>query len=426
MNFTEQLEAMAAEGRDLHHAAPREKPSSGEIVSRLRRARRARAGALAAAAVAVVALAAVLVPPRDEPAPLAAVPGQELWAASVDGEVWGEPAIAVGLAVIGDSSGTVSAFSVATGELVWSSEMGAPVRAGVVVGEVGGEPAFFVVADDGMLTRLGRDGSAAWSVDVGAAVGDRETYDQSSPALAIDDATGYIGGRDSMVRAIDLDTGAELWNVYASAPVAATAAVGNGVVVVGDLSGYLAAYEAATGARLWRHEIGDPIHSTPGIAGATAVTGSRGTSIVGLDVATGEERWSVSLGSSWAESSIEVDGDTVYAGSSGGGQVRAIDAATGDVAWTATVGGWPWARPTLESGVLYVTTAWLADHSAPNGSLNALDPATGSVLWDAEVGGESTWAPDGPTAGIMAPPATDNAGTVIVGALDGSVVAFTR
>jgi|GEM_PF-2775314 len=422
-----ELTRLARDG-ERHYEAVAEAPPNyvDDFVGGVARARRRRqSGVVAAAVVALGIVASVGLLSRPDAVP-ATPPGHLLWTAQLGADAWAAPAVANGLVVAAGTDGTVHAFDERTGEPRWIADVRGAVRGGVAAAD--GD--FLVVTDSGYLTRLDANGAEVWRVPAGTAVLERDIYDQTAPTpLVVSDAAlgeiVVLGGRDRMVRAFDLATGDERWNVFAGAAVSASATAADGVVFVGDHAGTMHALALADGAEVWTAELLHEIVTSPAVVGDVLVTGTRGTEILGLDTATGERRWAVSLGSSWAESSVDTDGVTAYAGSSSLGEVLAIDAATGAVRWRAHVGGWPWARPTVADGRVFAVTAWTERAATPAASLQALATATGAPVWTATTGGPSTWVPDGVASGIMASP-TVGEGFVAVVALDGTVTAYSR
>lgn len=422
-----ELTRLARDGELRYEAAAETPPTYvDDFVGGVARARRRRqSGVMAAAVVAIGLIVSVGWLSRPDAVP-AAPPGHVVWQAQVGAEAWAAPAVANGLVVAAGTDGTVHAFDERTGEPRWAADVRGAVRGGVAAAD--GD--YLVVTDAGSLVRLDGSGAEVWRVPAGTAVLERDVYDQTAPTPLVVGDTVVLGGRDRMVRAFDLATGEERWNVFAGAEVVASATEASDVVFVGDRAGVMHALALADGAELWTADLSYEIVSSPAVVGDVLVTGTRGTEILGLDAATGARRWAVSLGSSWAESSVDTDGVTAYAGSSSLGDVLAIDGATGTVRWRAHVGGWPWARPTVADGQVFAATAWtergvMTTSAEPPASLQALSAATGVPAWTATTGGPSSWMPDGVASGVMASPSVGE-GLVVVVALDGTVTAYSR
>lgn len=422
--FTDDLNRLAAAGEREYAQTPQPDDLGATFVRGVRGIRRRRAGAAVTAAVVAIGGIGLVAAwtGAATPAPPAS-PGSQVWAVQLGAESWSGPAVDNAMVVAGANNGVVQAFDVSSGERLWQTTMGGDVRAQVVA--VGAGAGFLVVSDNGELSRIDPAGTVVWSQELGPEVLSRDVYDQMSPAAAVEGDTAIVGWRDGTVSAVSVASGELLWRVDVGAPVSATAAVDDGWAYVPDRAGFVHALSLADGSERWTASVGSEILTSPGVAGGVVVTGSRGTDIVAFAIDTGEQVWRLPLGTSWAESSIEVHDDTIYAGSSNLGQILAIDAATGAVQWRAEVGGWPWARPTFADGEVFATTAWSEAQEPPRGSAWALDAATGSVTWVASVGAASAWEPDGAASGAMTPPGVGEGVVAVVG-LDGTLVLFAR
>ncbi len=93
---------------------------------------------------------------------MAAVSGTRLGRAYADeGDVTGDPVLSGGILYAGTQGGRTGAYSMATGQRLWTAEEGALNPPLVVGGSV------FVVNDEGRLVRLNaRDGATIWAVDL--------------------------------------------------------------------------------------------------------------------------------------------------------------------------------------------------------------------------------------------------------------------
>lgn len=425
-DFRSSIDRIAEAGRGAYHASPHEdaRAAAAALRGRVRRRRAARAGVGAGATLAVI-LALVLAVPRvvDRSEPAAPGPGDVAWTLDLGAEVWGEPLVVGDVVYVGATDGSVRAVRVRDGSVAWEWDAGAPVRAAITTDGL----LLFVATDDNRVVALADRGVA---VDVvwEASVGDRQTargaYDTYGSAPAVLGGRIVVGSGDGTVRALDPATGDELWSHRTAGVVRSTAGGGATIVAIGSNDGSVYALDPASGEELWRYSLGNVVASSPAVAGDVVVVGSRGTAYVGLDAASGALLWSHELSPSWAESSPVPLGGLVVVGSSSAGTVTALDPATGEVAWETAVGGWPWARPTVGSGDVFVATAVIGG-AAPGTGLVAIDGETGEVLWSARMGAALEWAPDGAAVGAMASPAIAP-GLVIVAGLDGILYAFGR
>ncbi len=404
--------------------------SAEDIRHDVRRAIRRRRALAAGAGIVVASLlvaAVVIVIPKiggRDVEPATPVPGDLVWSSDVGSEMWGGPLLLDGRIYVGADDGTVRAFDAGTGAPAWTLDAGAPVRANLTTnGDL-----IFVTTDANDVMALRDNGSTAqavWSVTVATRTETRGLYDTFGSAATVAGDVLVVGAADGGIHGLDLATGAERWVVRTGGVVRSTAAVADGVAYVGSNDGRLYAISVATGEKLWMYSLGGSVTPSPLVSNGLVIVGSRGTDVVAIDVATGLERWSYSLAPSWAESSPVPLGDMIVFGSSSAGTVTAVDAATGAERWTSLVGGWPWSRPAIADGDVYVTTAGTGTTVTGTPGIRALDGATGDMLWGAPIGTALRWDPSGLATGALANPVVTG-GYVYVAGLDGVLYCFLR
>ena len=237
----------------------------------------------------------------------------------------------------------VVAFDVQTGKQVWKSPRftrSIPRNAPVAGGRVFAAEAVafaFDAATGRELWRVPLDASAALSQNTA------------------DERAFYVGTRSHRVHALEVASGAPLWQVDLG-PGWPYESLTKGIAVSGDTvyasveraysqNGYLAtgiivALDRATGRELWRHENGDG--SVPrGIIGAPTVAGRlllaadhRGNAFYAVDRFTGQQVWRVPTqpGSVGPEQAPTVVDDVAYAAAPDT-YVYALDLRSGKVLW---------------------------------------------------------------------------------------------
>jgi outer membrane protein assembly factor BamB len=195
----------------------------------------------------------------------------------------------------------------------------------------------------------------------------------------------FVAGWDGVVRALDLNSGDELWT-FATGSLDSTPAVVDGVVYAGgansdETAGILYAIDAETGAEVWQHETVYALSdSSPSVVeDVIYIGGGNGDETAGalyaIDAATGEEIWSFETALPIWSSPAVGDG-RVFVGGGGidadNGAVYAVDQATGDEVWTFAVDdGTVLTTPAVVDGLVYITTR----------SLYALDSENGKPIW---------------------------------------------
>ena len=197
------------------------------------------------------------------------------------------------LVVFGSSSpeGAVYALDAATGSLVWrfatahfdlDEDVGAgpTVSAPGVNGLVDG--AVYVAGKDNIMYALNlRTGAELWEYST-RGIDPSGTWMRSTAAL--DGRRLYVGYGAGLL-ALDAVTGAKIWSTqdaglttgeFVSSPAVSGPAASR-VVMAGDMNGLVYAFDAATGAKLWSYDTNTLIYASPAFAdGAVYIASANG------------------------------------------------------------------------------------------------------------------------------------------------------
>jgi outer membrane protein assembly factor BamB len=247
----------------------------------------------------------------------------------------------------------------------------------------------------------------ALEVATGAQVWNYTTGDAVSSSPAVADGVVYVGSMDSDVYALNATTGAELWNYTTGDDVWSSPAVADGVVYVGSGDHNVYALNATTGTKVWNYTTGWVVHSSPAVFGGVVYVGSWDGNVYALNASTGTKIWNYTTGNAVGWSSPAISCGVVYVGSYDD-DVYALNATTGAKVWNYTTGDCVgWSSPAVSGGVVYVGSG--------DGKLYALDAATGALVWSYATGGHVWW-------GWSSPVVAD--GKVFVGSWDSNVYAF--
>ena len=337
--------------------------------------------------------------------------GNELWRHPTGAEVKGTPAVSGGRVVALTSNGQIEAFDAETGALVWSTALGdsanrhdltsPTISDGVVfAGGPRATAALDLATGDVLWERsLGDDwlatiysvpivsgsrviygiysglhvldrttGTTIWS----RATDDRETY--RSPAIA----GGVLYGAgdnfgSQMLRAFDLDSGAELWSApYPLGNSNSAPAVADSLILIGSGNGSLEAFARSDGHSVWSLAVDAPIAcgrpyardvstvtSSPLVAGELAYVGADDGVLRAVNVADGTVAWSTQLGAP-IRSSPAASGNVLLICTTDGTLFTFV---SGDYATTGTGDsngappartaiGVPWPNPIAHSGTI--------------------------------------------------------------------------
>ena len=281
--------------------------------------------------------------PKNKPTPLTAVAGtlavKPLWNASVgkSGRYFFSPAIVGPEVVAAGGKGIVERRVLATGAVVWRTDLDVPLAAGVGAAADGSIVA--VVTATGDVIALGGDGKPRWRVPTNTEV--------------------------------------------LSAP-----AVGQGLVVVRTTDSRVIAFEADTGRKKWTYTRTTQalvLHTNPGLTidGSLTFVGFPGGRLVALNTVTGVLRWESSVaipkGATELERVADVVGSPIVSGrevcaAAFQGRVGCFDISSGNQLWTRDL--------STSSGVdidgrfAYITDA--------NSNVNALTRSTGATVWKSD------------------------------------------
>ncbi|MEX2322256.1 MAG: PQQ-binding-like beta-propeller repeat protein [Acidimicrobiia bacterium] len=338
-----------------------------------------------------------------------------------------------------DNSDGVYALDLATGQRKWffGAELdvnGVGYADGTVV----------ATGDEGRVWALSaNDGRVVWSADLEAATfGNPLTIG----GLAV------IGDADGRVTAFDIRTGAERWQVLLDGPVrAGPSSDGEVILVHSELRDVMAL--SLDGSELWRTRIrgSEPRAENSRLWAASTIIGNLAVfgilrddvyvepAVIALDITDGSVVWEASdaagLSTQWGNvraSVAAVEGLLLFAPAYSD-QLFALDTATGETLWSVTAGLYcfnHWPSPAVVGDLAIVPRQ--------DGGLYAISIVNQVVQWKIYLGNRDTGGrfpedfegdycnslPEDASA-IQASPAVASDGTIIVGTLDGRLIAIT-
>jgi outer membrane protein assembly factor BamB len=186
-------------------------------------------------------------------------------------------AVSQGRVYFGCSDGTVYALDAATGDKLWSFEVGSKVWS---TPTVAGDTLYVSAFDKKLYVLNTGDGSKRWEFEAGGAI--------VSPALVYQ-GTAYIGCFDRYFYAVDAATGSLRWRseVMGGKWFWAKAVIYDGVVYAPNLDGKVYILDASSGAEITGAvDLGNPISSAPVVVGDKIVLATEEGSVYALDTAS--------------------------------------------------------------------------------------------------------------------------------------------
>ncbi|ELA8728301.1 outer membrane protein assembly factor BamB [Morganella morganii] len=247
-----------------------------------------------------------------------------------------------------------------------------------------------------------------WDKSVGDGVG--KYYSHLSPAW--EGSSVYAADRNGLVKALDTDSGVEIWSVnlaektgFLSADIPAMLSGGLTVsgehVYVGTGRGTLIALNANDGEIAWTANAGGEVLSRPEVSDGLVLVHTGNGLLQAFDTASGEQRWSLNLDTP----SLSVRGESAPAVAMGAafvggdnGRVSAVMLGQGQIIWqqriSQTTGTTEISRlndvdmtPVVADGRVYAI--------AYNGNLVAMDMRSGQILWKRDFGSVNELVLDG-------------------------------
>ena len=108
---------------------------------------------------------------------------------------------------------------------------------------------------------------------------------------AIAEGKVFIGSMGGRFRALDLETGEEIWRYEGEWEIKSSALVAGDLVFYGDEEGILRALDLATGVERWSFTTEGGITSSPNLSGSCLLFGSYDNHLYCLEPADGKQRW---------------------------------------------------------------------------------------------------------------------------------------
>ena len=228
-----------------------------------------------------------------------------------------------------------------------------------------------------------------WSEKAGK--GEGRVGVRQGPVVA--DGRVYAAAVEGGVRALDLQTGKQVWRYESKLRLSGGPGVGDGLVVVGGLDGEVIALDAATGVEKWQAKVPAEVIAAPAVGLGSVFVRSDDGHVTAFDAATGERRWfwvhDVPTLSLRGNDAVVLGPGYVFSGNDDG-TVSAMSATDGRTLWNlpvaqqdgrseldrlADVDG----TPVLEGSVLYATSF--------KKQTVAIDAPSGRALWASQFGG---------------------------------------
>ena len=301
----------------------------------------------------------------------------ERWRRETGFTIASTPAVANDLAIVGDASGVISAFSVSSGEPQWQFKTKSAVYS---TPDATSNLVVCASTDGGIYALKSSTGKQVWCLKT-------ERPIVASPRIS--EGIAYVGSSEGKFRALDLATGNPIWSYDRLTDfVEAKPLVYDGKVIFGAWDQYLYALDAKTGKLIWRWK-GDrngamfsPAACWPVTANGKVFIVAPDRKMTAVDLKTGAQIWRTgsymvreSLGTSEDQARLYVRSmqDFIYAFSTASPQPEKI--------WETNAGF----NYDINSAMLIEKDGVLF-YGTKNGFLLALDAKTGAIKWQHKLG----------------------------------------
>lgn len=177
----------------------------------------------------------------------------------------------------------------------------------------------------------------------------------------------------------------QAYNFPTKSTIRTTVAIDNGRAFFGDDGGDFFAIDVASGAPVWQNMYTAGISSSAAVDSSKVIFGTNADSVVAVSESTGAPIWTTTTAGPM-ESSPAVYGGVVYIGCDTG-MLYAIDEQTGAILWTTTLGGAVRSSPTIDPALGTLVVGDDSGHVTELSLGGSAKPAADTVLWSVATGG---------------------------------------
>ena len=241
-----------------------------------------------------------------------------------------------------------------------------------------------VVSDGIAYIANGRGTIRAFSMSDGSLIWLHRTHTIMASSLAVwEDKLVAHGMGDGRVRVLDRDSGRVLWSRRVGSAIESSPAILYGVDYFGTRSGRVYALDLRTNRVRWAHSTGSKITAGVSVSGRTAYVGNYGGRVTAINTWTGRTRWSRSVNGR-VYGTAPVSDQRLFVPSSTGGSVTAFST-RGTHLWTYHTGSYVYSSPATWAGNVVF--------GSYNGTLYCVSARTGRLRWKVRLGGAISGAP---------------------------------
>jgi outer membrane protein assembly factor BamB len=220
--------------------------------------------------------------------------GDLIWSYETEHSVWAEPVYADGVLYVVSLDNYVYALDAGSGDLLWRAEMGGSIASRPVLAD----GRLYVSSFDRAVHVLDvSSGEQLWQADA-------DTWVWGAPALS-EDAV-FFGDLDGHIFAVERDNGSPRWEAQVQGAIQSAPLYVDGRLFVGagdvsgdddERAGRVAAFDAESGEQLWQQAAPAPVFTGPVQAGnsvVVAVMDGTQLRLLVFNMESGAQEWSFS------------------------------------------------------------------------------------------------------------------------------------
>ncbi|MGB0766577.1 MAG: PQQ-binding-like beta-propeller repeat protein, partial [Phycisphaeraceae bacterium] len=285
--------------------------------------------------------------------------GEAKWKLPAESLIDASPVYDRGVIYIGTDGGVLHAIDAETGKANWQFKTGGRIAGEVALTDRDGVRVVVVGSHDGLLYCLNAaTGNKIWTY---------ETGDYINCGVVLVGDTIVLGGCDTMMHLVDLDSGQGTAQIELGGEVAGTPALRDGHAYIGHMQGEVLAVDLNEKKVAWRFRDRDfPYVGSPAVTENRVLIGTRGRRLYSIDRATGEKIWDIRTRGGVEGAPVIARDRTIFG--SAGGRLSIVELTDGKTVWEVDLGAGVASSPAVTDGLIVV--------GAEDGTIHAFKPST--------------------------------------------------
>lgn len=326
---------------------------------------------------------------------------QPAWTYKTAGAVLSSAVIVEGVVYVGSEDKHLHAIDAATGKMKWKFAAGSLIDASPVVdGEV-----VYVGTDGGMMYAIDRKtGKQKWKFQTDGRISGEAAVTDLTDKAGNKTRVVLFGSHDGLLYCLDAEAGKKRWTYETGDYINCGVTINSGTVVLGGCDTYLHLVELQTGKKLGEVELGGEVAGTPALTQTHAYLGHMQNEVLAINLKTKKIEWKFHDRDFPYAGAPAIAGDKLLIGSQGR-RLYCLNRKTGEQLWAVRTHGGVEGSPVIARKNRAV-------FGSAGGRLSIIDLTKGDTVWQTDIGGSINVSP------AVTP------GLIVVGSEDHGVYAF--